>query len=67
MVNCEAITDLEVMRLKRTFAEKTFNVFNITFMLLIAVIMIYPYLNQMAISFNEGADSGNVHRINDQF
>lgn len=43
--------------MKRTFAEKTFNVFNITFMLLIAVIMIYPYLNQMAISFNEGADS----------
>lgn len=43
--------------MKKSFAEKTFNVFNISFMLLIAIIMIYPYLNQMAISFNEGADS----------
>jgi len=42
---------------RRTFAEKTFNVFNIIFMLLMAVIMLYPYLNQLAISLNEGADS----------
>lgn len=43
--------------MKKTFAEKSFNVFNIIFMLLLAVIMLYPYLNQLAISFNEGADS----------
>ncbi len=43
--------------MKRSLGEKTFNVFNITFMLFLAVIMLYPYLNQLAISFNEGADS----------
>lgn len=43
--------------MKRSWSEKAFNVFNIIFMLLMCAIMIYPYLNQLALSFNEGADS----------
>ncbi len=43
--------------MKRTNGEKVFNVFNIIFMLLMCVVMIYPYLNQLAISLNEGMDT----------
>ncbi len=43
--------------MKRTFSEKLFNVCNIIFMILISIIMLYPYWNQLAISLNEGADS----------
>ncbi len=43
--------------MKRSLGEKTFNVFNVCLMLLLSVIMIYPYLNQVAISFNEGMDT----------
>lgn len=43
--------------MKRTFSEKVFNVFNIILMILLCVIMIYPYLNQVAVSLNEGMDT----------
>jgi len=43
--------------MKRTKGENIFNVFNIIIMLLMCVIMIYPYLNQLAISLNEGMDT----------
>ena len=43
--------------MKRTKGENIFNVFNIIIMLLMCVVMIYPYLNQLAISFNEGMDT----------
>ncbi len=43
--------------MKRTKGENIFNVFNIIFMLLMCIIMIYPYINQVAISFNEGMDT----------
>ncbi len=43
--------------MKRSLSEKTFNVCNIIFMLLLCTIMLYPYLNQVAISLNDGADS----------
>lgn len=43
--------------MKRTKGENIFNVFNIIFMILMCVIMIYPYINQVAISFNEGMDT----------
>lgn len=43
--------------MKRTLGEKTFGVFNIILMLFLSVIMLYPYLNQVAISFNEGMDT----------
>lgn len=43
--------------MRRSKGEKVFNVFNIILMLLFAVIMIYPYLNQLAYSLNDGMDS----------
>ncbi len=43
--------------LKHTKGENTFNVFNIMFMLLLVVVTVYPYLNQLAISLNEGMDA----------
>lgn len=43
--------------MKRSLGEKTFNVVNILLVTVLCVIMIYPYLNQLAISFNQGMDS----------
>ena len=43
--------------MKRTYGERIFNVFNIILMLLLCVITLYPYLNQLAISLNEGIDT----------
>ncbi len=43
--------------MRRSVGEKIFNVFNIIFMILLCVITIYPYLNQFAISLNEGMDT----------
>ncbi len=43
--------------MKRTKGEKIFNVFNITLMVLLCIIMVYPYINQIAVSFNEGNDT----------
>ena len=43
--------------MKQSIGERIFNVFNIVLMILLSVIMIYPYLNQVAISFNEGMDT----------
>ncbi len=37
--------------------ERIFNILNIVFMLLMCVIMLYPYLNQLAISLNDGSDT----------
>lgn len=36
---------------------KIFTVFNTLFMILIAVVMLFPYLNILATAFNEGADA----------
>lgn len=43
--------------MKHTKGEKIFQVFNVLIMLLVCFIMVYPYLNQVAISFNEGIDA----------
>ena len=43
--------------MKHTRGEKIFQVVNIFIMLLVCVIMLYPYLNQVAISFNDGMDA----------
>ena len=43
--------------MKRTRGEKIFQVVNIFIMLLVCAIMLYPYLNQVAIAFNEGMDA----------
>lgn len=43
--------------MKRSLGERTFNFFNIIFMILLCVLTLYPYLNQLAASFNEGMDT----------
>lgn len=43
--------------MKRTLSSRIFDILNIIFMLILAVIMIYPYLNQIAISLNSGNDT----------
>lgn len=43
--------------MKHTRGEKIFQVVNIFIMLLVCVITLYPYLNQVAVSFNEGMDA----------
>ncbi len=43
--------------MRKRKSEKIFNVCNIVFMLLFCVVTLYPYINQLAISFNDGMDS----------
>ena len=43
--------------MRRTKGEKIFNIFNIILMILLCIITVYPYINQMAVSFNEGKDT----------
>ena len=43
--------------MRRSIGEKIFNVCNIIFMILLCIVTIYPYLNQLAISLNDGMDS----------
>ncbi len=43
--------------MKRTIGEKIFNIFNIIVMLAMCVVMVYPYLNQLAVSLNDGNDT----------
>lgn len=43
--------------MKKSFGERIFNIFNIVTLTLLCVVMIYPYLNQLAISLNDGNDT----------
>lgn len=43
--------------MKRTLSGKVFDACNIIFMIFLAVIFVYPYLNQVAISLNSGSDT----------
>lgn len=43
--------------MKKSMGEKAFNIFNVIFMILLCMVMLYPYINQLAISFNDGMDS----------
>lgn len=43
--------------MKRNIWEKTFNVINIVFMIFLCIVTLYPYLNQLAISLNDGMDT----------
>lgn len=44
-------------KIKSSTASKIFDVLNVVFMLLFAFVMIYPFWNQLVISFNEGSDT----------
>ncbi len=43
--------------MKRSYGQKIFNVFNISFMILLCVVTLYPYINQLAVSLNDGQDT----------
>lgn len=43
--------------MKRSIGERIFEVVNIILMIFLSIVTVYPYLNQLAISFNEGLDS----------
>ncbi len=43
--------------MKRSLGEKTFTVVNTILMVLICIVSVYPYLNQLALSFNDGMDA----------
>jgi putative aldouronate transport system permease protein len=43
--------------LKRTSGEKVFQAFNIIMMIALCIVTIYPYLNQLAMAFNDGVDA----------
>ncbi len=43
--------------MRKSIGYKVFEVCNVVFMLLLCSVMLYPYLNQLAISFNDGMDS----------
>lgn len=55
--------------MKKSASYKVFTVFNIIFMCLLCAVMIYPYLNQLAIAFNESADSamGGIYLLPRKF
>ena len=43
--------------MKKTLGEKIFDVFNVLLLLGLSITMLYPYLNQIAISLNDGMDT----------
>lgn len=43
--------------MKRTLSGKIFDVCNVMFMILLAAVFVYPYLNQVAVSLNSGSDT----------
>lgn len=45
------------MNMKRSIGEQIFDVFNIILMMLLGITMIYPYLNQLAVSLNDSRDT----------
>jgi putative aldouronate transport system permease protein len=47
----------EQSRFMQRLPDRTFVFFNTTFMIFIMVIMLYPFLNTLAISFNDATDS----------
>lgn len=53
------------MKRKKSFADSAFVVCNTIFMILFVVITLYPVLNTVAISFNEGSDAvrGGIHLL----
>lgn len=55
--------------MKRSMGEKVFNVVNIVFMILLCVVTLYPYINQLALSLNEGLDamSGGIYLLPRKF
>lgn len=45
------------MKIKESIPSRLFDIFNVVLMVVLALIMIFPYLNVLAKSFNDAADS----------
>jgi len=45
------------IKIRRTLGEKTFDTFNITFMILLSIVMIYPFWYVLVIALNNGDDA----------
>jgi len=43
--------------MKKSNGEKIFNFINIVFMFLLCLVMVYPYINSLAVSFNDSKDT----------
>lgn len=54
---------------RRSIGETAFNVLNIIFMILFVIITLYPVLNTLAVSLNDGTDAlrGGIHLIPRKF
>ncbi|MBQ1598799.1 MAG: carbohydrate ABC transporter permease, partial [Lachnospiraceae bacterium] len=60
----EEVHEIRIHRRKRMAAEDiVFYIFNTIFLLLFAIVTLYPVLNTLAVSFNEGNDAvrGGIH------
>ena len=55
---------MERSYLKSQWTSKAFDVFNIAMLMLLIVVMLYPFLNQLAISLNDSADVSLFQRGN---
>ncbi|MGL4337172.1 MAG: carbohydrate ABC transporter permease [Turicibacter sp.] len=44
-------------RFKQSLGSKLFDVLNVVIMVLILIVMLYPFINQLAISFNDSTDA----------
>ncbi len=47
----------EITRVRKSIGEKVFTVFNVLIMVILCVVTLYPYINQLAVSFNDGKDT----------
>jgi putative aldouronate transport system permease protein len=56
-------------KIKRTPGERAFMIINVSFMVLVCVMTIYPFLNTLAVSFNEGPDAlkGGIYLLPRKF
>lgn len=60
---------MERRHIKESMGSKVFDVFNIIFMILLMIIMLYPFLNQLAISLNDSTDAirGGIYLLPRKF
>jgi len=69
--NTSAAPDIVLQKRHRkfSFGDRAFSVFNIIFMILFTVVTLYPVLNTLAISLNDGLDAvrGGIHLIPRKF
>jgi len=60
---------MESKHYKTSLGSKIFDVINFIFMILLIIVMIYPFINQLAISFNDSVDAtkGGIYLVPRKF